>query len=313
MRRNMLLSSALALTFLVSAGCAARTPEAPAVPPTKTPKPTFTATTEWSPTPIVFATATPAIPPTPEATATPVPTEIPPSPTPEPAPSFTADQGVNVRSGPGTNYPKLGSLDASQSFEILGKNAAGDWLEFVYDGDAAWVSADMVTVSGDLETVEVAQNVPPPPVAVAPRPQPTSPPPPPQPTSPPAPPPSQYEFSRASVVACDPQAGGTWFDGTVLKGGQPVDGERVVWSGSGPDAAWSSEPVITGPHEGYPGWNRGYFSHIIAPAYPPRAGDWWVWVVDSSGKRKSEIVRWHSDGEVPEGTGCNDAHLKFEG
>jgi hypothetical protein len=215
MRRNMLLSSVLALTFLASAGCAKGTPEVAAVPPTKTPKPTFTATVEWSPTPIVFATTTPAIPPTPEATATPEPTEIPPSPTPEPAPSFTSDQSVNVRSGPGTNYPKLGSVDAGQSFEILGKNAAGDWLEFVYDGDAAWVTADMVTVSGNLETVEVAQNVPPPPVAVAPRPRPTSPPPP-QPTSPPPPPKPQYPFQLLTgVEECRANAGTTYFDGFV--------------------------------------------------------------------------------------------------
>jgi Bacterial SH3 domain len=213
MRRNMLLMAALVLALLVGAGCAGSTPETVSVPPTKTPKPTFTATAE--PPTVVFATATPAIPPTPEATATPAPTEVPPSATPEPAPSFTAGQNVNIRSGPGTNYPRLGTLVAGQSFEILGKNAAGSWLQFVYDGDAAWVSADMVAVSGDLGAVEVAQNVPAPPVVAAPRPQPTSPPAPAQPTSPPATPKPQYPFQLSSTGQCLPNEGYTYFDGFV--------------------------------------------------------------------------------------------------
>jgi hypothetical protein len=118
---------------------------------------------------------------------------------------------VNVRSGPGTNYPRLGSITTGQSFEILGKNAAGTWLQFVYDGDPAWVIADNVSVSGDLNTVEVAQNIPaPPPTA---RPRPTSPPPPPQPTAVPAP---QYPFQLVtSNVQCRPNAGYTYFDGYV--------------------------------------------------------------------------------------------------
>jgi uncharacterized protein YraI len=309
---RLLMMAALVLAVFVSAGCTAGEPEVAQVPPTKTPKPTFTPTPEWTPTPIVFATATPVVPPTPEATATPVPTEVPPSPTPEPAPNFTAEQEVNIRSGPGTSYPKLGSLAAGDSYEILGKNAASDWLQFVYDGDPAWVSADMVTVSGNMGTVEVAQNIPAPPAPtarpVAPRPQPTSPPPP---TSPPAPPPSQYEYSQARQVRCDPQAGGTWFDGYVRKGGQPVDGLRVVWSGGGADGAWATEPAITGPHVGYPGWDHGYFSHIVGAPPNPRAGTWAVWVVDGNGKRISEVGSWTSTG--PGEGGCNQATLEFNG
>jgi hypothetical protein len=236
MRRNTLVTAALALALLIGAGCAAGAPETPSIPPTKTPKPTFTATEEWTPTPVVFATATPAIPPTPEATATPEPTAVPPTSTPKPAPSFSAAQGVNVRGGPGTNYPKLGSLTAGQSYEILGKNAAGNWLQFDFDGDPAWVSADMVTVSGDAGVVEVAQNIPPPPAVPTPRPQPTARPAPPQPTSPPAPPPPQYDwmYVAGSAIAA-PQCGTPNFSGQVqYKDGNPQNGVCVYIDHYGP-------------------------------------------------------------------------------
>ena len=250
-----LLIASLALAVLVSAGCAASQPEVAPVPPTKTPKPTFTWTPEWSPTPIVFATTTPAIPPTPEATATPAATEIPPSPTAEPAPTFTARQNANVRSGPGTNYPRLGSLTTGQSFEILGKNAAGTWLQFVYDGDAAWVSADVVAVSGDLGAVEVAQNIPaPPPTA---RPQPTSPPPPPQPTAVPAPTYPWMYVSGSAIAA--PQCGTVNFSGQVqYQSGSAQNGvcvyidhygpRQIKFSGSGGqgDGNWGFSPCGQG-------------------------------------------------------------------
>jgi Bacterial SH3 domain len=259
--RYTLLTAALALAVLISAGCTTGKPEVATVPPTKTPKPTFTTTPEWSATPVVFATATPAIPPTPEATATPVATEVPPSPTPEPAPSLRANQTVNVRSGPGTNYPRIGSLAAGQSFEVLGKNAAGNWLEFVLDGDAAWVSADMVTVSGDMGAVEVAQNIPAPPAPPAPRPQPTSPPPPPPPpTSPPAPPPPTFDWMYVSGSAIGaPQCGTANFSGQVqYRNGAPQNGvcvyidhygpRQIKFTGSGGqgDGNWGFSPCGQG-------------------------------------------------------------------
>jgi hypothetical protein len=70
----------------------------------------------------------------------------------------------------------LGSLAAGDTYNVIGKNAAGDWLEFVYERGAAWVTAAMVTVNGNLDTVEVAQNIPAPSTVAAPQPQPTSPP-----------------------------------------------------------------------------------------------------------------------------------------
>ncbi len=303
----------LALALLaVVASCAPSNPAlSPTVlAPTKTPKPTFTPTAAVTPTRLIIPTATQAATQAPTqapATATPEPTQVPPTNTPQPVAQFTANQTANVRQGPGTAYPIIGQVNAGDNFKVSGKNADGTWYQFNFQGDPGWVIANLVTAAGDMGTVQVAQNIPappPPPTAVPVVLAPT------QPPAPPAPPPSQYKYSHATVVSCRPQAGGTWFNGYVKQGGQPVDGEFAVFSWA-PDGAPVAS-IQVGPHAGYPGWDHGYFSHIISVPQT-RAGDWYVWIANGSGARISEIAKWHSDGKVPQGTGCNDATINFEG
>ena len=84
------------------------------------------------------------------ATATPeAPTDMPSlltavaSSTPEVS-RLTAPAAVNVRSGPGTNYAQIGRLQAGQSFAITGKNPAGDWWQFDFNGRPGWVLGELV-------------------------------------------------------------------------------------------------------------------------------------------------------------------------
>ncbi len=108
------------------------------------------------------------------ATYTPVPTPTPvftPTPTPSPTPGFaefTITGGtINVRSGPGTAYPKIGEARDGATYRVTGKNEAGDWLQFDYDDQKGWVSAAFAQVSGPAQAVAVVQVAPPP----TPRPQ----------------------------------------------------------------------------------------------------------------------------------------------
>ncbi len=96
------------------------------------------------------------------ATAVPSPTPVPATPTPA-APKITANQNVNVRGGPGSNYAKIGELTAGQAFDIVGKNSAGDWYQFSFNGQQGWVRQDFVTLTGDAGVVQIAQNIPAPP------------------------------------------------------------------------------------------------------------------------------------------------------
>jgi N-acetylmuramoyl-L-alanine amidase len=54
---------------------------------------------------------------------------------------------LNVRSGPSTTSDKLGSLKKGDKVEIIQANAAKDWHQIVYNGQAAYVHASYVAVS----------------------------------------------------------------------------------------------------------------------------------------------------------------------
>jgi uncharacterized protein YraI len=97
---------------------------------------------------ISVATYTPSPTPTPEFTPTPVA-----SATPSYAQMTAKGDTVNVRSGPGTEYPKIGSLDAGKTVKITGKNDAGDWYQFQLGEENGWVFGQMVTTIGGLDQV----------------------------------------------------------------------------------------------------------------------------------------------------------------
>jgi uncharacterized protein YraI len=105
--------------------------------------------------------------------STPPPPEVS-VPTPLPGlPSATALEAVNVRSGPGTNYPSYGVAPQGAQGEVIGVSPDGGWwvvdvpTEYSPDG-IGWVSAEYVQTEnvGDVPVVEPPP--PPPPVNVDP-------------------------------------------------------------------------------------------------------------------------------------------------
>lgn len=107
---------------------------------------------------ILEATATPTV------TLTPSPTS-PPTPTPTPtsvSPTARISRIMNVRAGPGTNYPILGQTAAGDQYPISGKNPDGGWWQIIYGGQYAWVYSPLVTAINP-ELVQVASIIPTPP------------------------------------------------------------------------------------------------------------------------------------------------------
>jgi hypothetical protein len=111
-------------------------------------------------------------------TFTPLPPESPASVTAENKALVTALVGLNVRTGPGTQYPRLGMLAKGESAEITGRDQFTGWWQIVFisnQGERGWVAA-----GPEFSTATNAGNVPvvaapPPPVGGEPTATPTSP------------------------------------------------------------------------------------------------------------------------------------------
>lgn len=105
-----------------------------------------------APVPSLTDTSTPGKTPAPTQTL---------APTERPAPlDPTASRNANLRAGPGTNYPTLGSVRAGQPLTIVATNSAGDWHLLAND---AWIAASLV--SDAPAGLPVAINIPPPPAS----------------------------------------------------------------------------------------------------------------------------------------------------
>lgn len=62
------------------------------------------------------------------------------------------EEQINVRLGPGTDYPRIGVLLNRQEVPALGRTPAGDWVQIIYqgvEGGVAWVYAPLVRIIGD--------------------------------------------------------------------------------------------------------------------------------------------------------------------
>lgn len=120
---------------------------------------TLTPTPLPSPSPTSSVPQTDSPPPIP-ATPTPIPatpTAAPPSQI-DNSPTLTALAALNIRSGPGLDYPTVGQLTPGQSVPITGKNPAGTWWQVNYppgSSSLAWANAD-----AQYSTATHAENVP---------------------------------------------------------------------------------------------------------------------------------------------------------
>lgn len=130
-----------------------------------TPTATSIAVLVETPTPAPLATAT--------ATAVPIIIFTPtPSPTPVPLPTEVSQPGlqavadVNIRGGPGTNYPILGLLRAGDVAAVVGRSADGAWWQIIFPpntGGTGWVVSSYVQTNAAAGAVPVVAAPPSPP------------------------------------------------------------------------------------------------------------------------------------------------------
>jgi heat shock protein HslJ len=244
-----------------------------------------------------------------------------PAPAPDvPTGRVTAPGGVNVRSGPGTNYPVIGFAPFGAEGEIVGRSADGRWWAAAVPsapGGIGWVSADYVATTNTTD-VPVLQPAPPvyvPPPAAAPAATPT-----------PVPPPT---VTPSPTIAF-------WADQTTIDQGQCTN---LNWSVENVQAVWVYPQGE--PYEGYPRTGQGSEQvcpsstttyemlvllrngqtvvqsvtiEVVPAPQDPLAGTSWEVVSYNNGQEAvvSVIVdtritaNFGQDGQVTGNAGCND-------
>jgi hypothetical protein len=88
---------------------------------------------------------------------------------------LTALVSLNVRAGPGLDYPIVGQLAQGQSVQVIGQNPEGSWWQIIYppdSGSLAWVIADIqystVDNAGGMPVAQLSPEQPPAPTEQAP-------------------------------------------------------------------------------------------------------------------------------------------------
>ncbi|MGC8838788.1 MAG: SH3 domain-containing protein [Anaerolineae bacterium] len=300
------LGGVLFALLLAAASCAGALPQGPAateVPHAlKTRRPTFT------PTPLVPPTATPvpatptptAEPPTATPVAPPTATPVPATPTPEPSPVVqVAVETLNVRQGPGTEYPRIGQVRQGDRLQVLARSPAGEWyLICCVGGQQGWVAVAYVRlVEGTTAAIPIATAIPPTPV-----PRPTdTPAPPPTATSVPATPTPVYPFVAREVTGYPYDKpyltikGKIWNDKTQ----KALAGYRLKVFRNGMDAglsevSWPGFSDATCPDCGD---NRKI--NVKYEYNPAGDAEWEVYLIDENGTRVSESVRFTTSSANP--------------
>ncbi len=94
-----------------------------------------------------------------------------PTATAIPIPRIVASISMNVRGGPGTNYPIVQAMESGQEADIIGKNDSADWWQVQLPGNQlGWVYGQLVSANGNLDSVALTANIPEPPPTSTPAP-----------------------------------------------------------------------------------------------------------------------------------------------
>ena len=258
-------------------------PLPPVIPPTETPTPLPPTATN---TPVIMsdeqrrameATQTAQAQQPEQPTETDSPGEAQPEPpTNTPVPQNTrpvvtaSESNVNLRTGPGTNYPKSGFLAQGQSLDIVGRNNDSSWWQVSTTDGLRWIAVSVTSSSNTDNTIPVV-DAPPPPVTPTPVP----------PTATPVPPQPQYQYTIHNVFWKE-NKGLTQIRGHIQDtNGNAVNGTFVrVRSGSFCTVSFGS-----GPGEGnYP---AGNYDIVLWPN-GERPGTWDVDIVPQRAPNDSE-------------------------
>ncbi len=74
----------------------------------------------------------------------------------------TAQAEINIRYGPGVDYPRIGVGEAGEKYEITGRHSQFPWIQIRYPAAPngyGWVANDLLTVEGNIYNVPVISQL----------------------------------------------------------------------------------------------------------------------------------------------------------
>src|SRR5215471_10390411 len=74
-------------------------------------------------------------------------------------PLVEAIKFANVRSGPGVNYDRIGTIYAGTTYPLIGRYARAPWYLIQLPDTKGWVYTDVVKVTGDPNSVPVSEEL----------------------------------------------------------------------------------------------------------------------------------------------------------
>lgn len=94
-------------------------------------------------------------------TASAPPAAIPPTSPPASAVTGRVLGEINVRYGPGVDYPRIGVAQAGDTLEIIRTHSTLPWVEFRYPPSptgTGWVAIDLIQIEGDLSVLPITSQ-----------------------------------------------------------------------------------------------------------------------------------------------------------
>jgi uncharacterized protein YraI len=73
----------------------------------------------------------------------------------------TALGEINIRYGPGTDYPRIGVAQAGDRFQIIGYHTQFPWVQIRYEASptgAAWIATDLLEIEGDIYSTDAISD-----------------------------------------------------------------------------------------------------------------------------------------------------------
>lgn len=161
---SVLLALALGLVVACTKAAQPPSPTPPVPPPTSaTPEPPTAPSQTPYPTYTRYPTYTPAATAAPQATPTAsaaerTPATATPTTPPEVTAVVTAERGLNLRAGPGTAYPRLGTVSQGAVVVLDARDPTGAWVRARVPPDDAqgWLAADYLDIQGSLAALAVS-------------------------------------------------------------------------------------------------------------------------------------------------------------